>query len=54
MAASSQIAVTGATGFIGKHLVGALSSRGHRVIAITRRPARALSPGVRQRVMGRP
>ena len=51
MAASSQIAVTGATGFIGTHLVRALSSRGHRVIAITRRPARELSPGVRQKVM---
>jgi nucleoside-diphosphate-sugar epimerase len=51
MPASSRIAVTGATGFIGKHLVGALSSRGHRVIAIARRPAPELLPGVQQIVM---
>jgi nucleoside-diphosphate-sugar epimerase len=52
MPGSLQIAVTGATGFIGKHLIRALSCRGHRVIAISRRPVRDFLPDVRQVVMG--
>jgi nucleoside-diphosphate-sugar epimerase len=52
MPGSLQIAVTGATGFIGKHLIRELSCRGHRVIAISRRPVRDFLPDVRQVVMG--
>jgi uncharacterized protein len=33
--------ITGATGFIGRHLVGPLLRRGDRVIALTRNPTRA-------------
>lgn len=35
------VLVTGATGFIGSRLVGALGSAGHRVIALVRNPAKA-------------
>ncbi len=35
------IAVTGATGFVGRHVAAALASRGHQVRALARRPARA-------------
>jgi nucleoside-diphosphate-sugar epimerase len=34
-----RIAVTGATGFIGRHLVRALLDRGHSVLAVARNPA---------------
>jgi uncharacterized protein len=37
--------VTGATGFIGRHLVGRLVGRGDRVIALARRPAAAAGLG---------
>ncbi|MBC8037703.1 MAG: NAD(P)-dependent oxidoreductase [Rhizobiales bacterium] len=44
---SKTIAVTGATGFAGRHAVGELLKRGHRVSALVRDPARAgLPPGV--------
>jgi UDP-glucose 4-epimerase len=33
-----RLLVTGATGFIGQHLVPALVERGHRVVAVVRRP----------------
>ena len=36
---SDHVLVVGASGFIGRHLVRALSSHGEKVIAITRRPA---------------
>jgi NADH dehydrogenase len=35
------VAVTGATGFVGRHIVHQLERRGHRVKALTRRPSRA-------------
>lgn len=35
------IAVTGATGFVGRRIAAALLARGHRVRALTRNPARA-------------
>jgi nucleoside-diphosphate-sugar epimerase len=31
-----RIAITGGTGFIGRHLAGALTASGHEVILITR------------------
>jgi len=42
------IAVTGATGFVGRHLVAALARRGHNVRVLVRHPTRSppLSPGV--------
>lgn len=42
------IAVTGATGFVGRHLAARLAARGHRVRALARHPERAaplLGPG---------
>lgn len=36
-----KIVVTGATGFVGRHLVGALLRRGHAVTAVARRPPMA-------------
>jgi nucleoside-diphosphate-sugar epimerase len=33
-----KIIVTGATGFVGRHLVGALLERGHHIVAIARQP----------------
>ena len=32
------IGITGATGFVGKHVAAAARARGHRVIAFSRRP----------------
>jgi len=40
------VLVTGATGFIGSHLLPALGARGHRVRAVTRTPPAAGVPGV--------
>lgn len=42
-----KVAITGATGFIGRRIVPALLARGDEVIAFTRDPARANLPGVR-------
>src|SRR2546426_6719314 len=36
--APMQIAVTGATGFVGRHVAATLTGRGHRVRALVRRP----------------
>lgn len=44
---SKTIAMTGATGFAGRHAVNELLKRGHRIVALARDPARAgLPPGV--------
>jgi uncharacterized protein YbjT (DUF2867 family) len=42
-----RLLITGATGFIGQHLVPALAGHGHKVIVALRRP-NALSPSVDQ------
>ncbi len=41
---SKTIAMTGATGFAGRHTVAELLKRGHRVVALVREPARAKLP----------
>jgi nucleoside-diphosphate-sugar epimerase len=41
MSKQLQIAITGATGFIGRHVVAAARRRGHRVRALVRNPAKA-------------
>jgi len=48
----SNVFVTGVTGFIGSHLAGALSRRGHRVAGSTSRDAGLLAqtPGVERKV----
>src|SRR5207245_9806037 len=51
LVAPMQIAVTGATGFVGRHVAATLTGRGHRVRALVRRlgPARLLvgpAPGL--------
>jgi len=38
------IVVTGATGFLGRHVVTALLAGGHPVRALVRQPSRALGP----------
>ena len=42
------ILVTGATGNIGRELVGALAERGEQVRALVRQPEDRLPPGVNQ------
>ena len=44
-----KVAVTGATGFIGRHLVEQLGRRGHQVVAVCRTPSRAADLGVEVR-----
>lgn len=44
-----RIAVAGASGFIGRHLVPRLRDQGYRVRALTRRPSAAVVPGVETR-----
>lgn len=46
-----RVLLTGATGFIGRHLAPALAQAGHEVVAVVRRPAAAL-PGVSGQVEG--
>ena len=41
----TQVLVTGGGGFVGTHLVAALSARGHRVRILDVRPAKAAPPG---------
>lgn len=43
---SDHVLVVGASGFVGRHLVRTLSSRGEKVIAISRRPADHAMEGV--------
>lgn len=45
MPASALIAVTGATGFLGRHLVSALHAAGHAVRAVVRSPEKARDLG---------
>ncbi|QRR00421.1 NAD(P)-dependent oxidoreductase [Dyadobacter sandarakinus] len=45
-----KVAVIGATGFVGMHLVQELISRDHKVIAIARNPQKAGGPGVETKV----
>ena len=42
-----RLLITGASGFIGRHLVPALVGRGHHVVAAVRRPL-TLGPSVDQ------
>ena len=42
-----QVGITGASGFLGKHLIAALHSRGHDAVAFSRSPARPI-PGCRE------
>jgi UDP-glucose 4-epimerase len=42
-----RLLITGATGFVGQHLVPALVERGHRVVAVVRRPV-VLGPSIDQ------
>ena len=42
-----RLLITGATGFIGQHLVPALVERGHRVVAVVRHPV-AFGPSIDQ------
>lgn len=44
-----KVAVTGATGFIGRHLVEQLGIRGHEVVAVCRTPSKAADLGVEVR-----
>ncbi|MBL0729258.1 NAD(P)H-binding protein [Piscinibacter sp. HJYY11] len=46
-----KVLLTGATGFIGRHLAIALAQAGHEVVAAVRTPGRAL-PGVRAQIAG--
>jgi uncharacterized protein YbjT (DUF2867 family) len=41
----ARVLVTGATGFVGRHLVPALVDAGHDVAAMTRRPSSYVGPG---------
>jgi nucleoside-diphosphate-sugar epimerase len=54
----STIAVTGAGGFVGRHVVTWLAERGHRVVAVSRRPVEFSSPLIESRAIperpGRP
>ena len=43
--ATARIAVTGATGFLGRHLVRTLRARGARVVGVVREPARGAGLG---------
>ena len=43
---TGRIVVTGATGFIGRHLCTSLASKGNNVVAITRRRNQALEQGI--------
>lgn len=47
-----KIAITGATGFAGRHAVAELLARGHRLRALVRSPARAALPGTVEVVQG--
>ena len=43
-----RLLITGATGFVGQHLVPALVERGHRVVAVVRHPLVLLGPSIDQ------
>ena len=44
------IALTGATGFVGKHLIRLAAQRGHEIVAFTRAPQRVVDGAVETRV----
>src|SRR5207244_1172880 len=45
-AARQKVAVTGASGFVGGHLLAALVARGHEVVALSRSPRAEAATGV--------
>ena len=45
------VLLTGASGFIGRHLVQALAAHGHDLIVTSRRPGRHPQPGLEHRVV---
>lgn len=47
-----KVALTGATGFIGSHLLAALLRRGHEPTALVRSEAAAVVPGSAARARG--
>ncbi|WP_075292374.1 NAD-dependent epimerase/dehydratase family protein [Pararhizobium arenae] len=51
MGAVTSVAVTGATGFIGRHVLAALERRGIQVTALSRKPGNPASSGIAWKVL---